>query len=154
MEGLSERYGVGDFGFAAGFDASFTLRHQLSELLGREIRLMLTDSKSPFDIIITQKRTTEHRLMIDIFAARQVHRRREIDNIGLIRSEFNLADDLTKLLGNGAFFCERCNLVASSIPLRTSSSDLRICLFDFLSARMLFAYWVFASCYFCVFFVS
>jgi hypothetical protein len=64
--------------------------------------LMLTDSKSLFDIITTQKRTTEHRLMIDIFAARQAYRRREIDNIGLIRSEFNLADDLTKLRGNGA----------------------------------------------------
>jgi hypothetical protein len=63
---------------------------------------MLTDSKSLFDIITTQKRTTGHRLMMDIFAARQAYRRREIDNIGLIRSEFNLADDLAKLRGNGA----------------------------------------------------
>jgi hypothetical protein len=38
--------------------------------------------------------------MIYIFAARQAHRRREIDDVGLIRSELNLADNLTKLRGN------------------------------------------------------
>lgn len=39
--------------------------------------------------------------MIDIFAARQLYRRGEIDNICLIRSNDNLADFLTKLDGNG-----------------------------------------------------
>lgn len=40
--------------------------------------------------------------MIDVFAAGQSYQRGEIDNIGLIRSEANLADDLKKRNGNGA----------------------------------------------------
>jgi hypothetical protein len=63
---------------------------------------MMTDSKSLFDIMTTQKRTTEGRLMIDVFSARQSFKRGEIDDIALIRSEFNLADHLTTLKGNGA----------------------------------------------------
>lgn len=91
--------------FTEGFDSSFAIRSQLSLILGRHIPLvMLTDSKSLFDIMTTQKRTTEARLMIDVFVARQSYHRGEIDNIGLIRSEYNLADDLTKLSGNGALF--------------------------------------------------
>jgi hypothetical protein len=42
--------------------------------------------------------------MIDIYAARKSCRRGEIRNIGLIRSEFNIADDMTKLKRNGALF--------------------------------------------------
>jgi hypothetical protein len=63
---------------------------------------MMTDSKSLFDITTTQKRTIEGRLMVDVFAARQSFKRGEIDTIALIRSEFNLADDLTKLKWIGA----------------------------------------------------
>jgi hypothetical protein len=40
--------------------------------------------------------------MIDIHAARQAYRRREIDNIGLIASENNTADALTKLNAHDA----------------------------------------------------
>jgi hypothetical protein len=82
-------------------DASFTLRSQMSAMLGMDILLlMMTDSKSLFDIMTTQKRPTEDRLMFDIFAARQSFKRGEIDNISSIRSELNLADDRTKLQGN------------------------------------------------------
>jgi hypothetical protein len=89
--------------FGEGFEASFTVRSQMSAMLGKDIPLlMLTDSKSLFDIMTTQKRTTEGRLMVDAFAARQSFKRGEIDHIALIRTEFDLADDLTKLKGNGA----------------------------------------------------
>eukprot|EP00173_Palmaria_palmata_P001925 Plantae.Rhodophyta-Palmaria_palmata.ctg21584.p1 GENE.Plantae.Rhodophyta-Palmaria_palmata.ctg21584~~Plantae.Rhodophyta-Palmaria_palmata.ctg21584.p1 ORF type:complete len:118 (+),score=18.35 Plantae.Rhodophyta-Palmaria_palmata.ctg21584:31-354(+) len=63
---------------------------------------MLTDSKCLFDVLTSNKNTKEGRLMLDTFAARQAYSRREIDNIGLIKSEVNLADDLTKMNGNGA----------------------------------------------------
>lgn len=91
--------------FVEGFDTSFTLRAQVRQLLGRDLPLiMLTDSQSLFRILTSHKRTTEGRLMIDLFAVRQSYRRGEIDNVGLIRSEYNIADDLTKLKGNGALF--------------------------------------------------
>lgn len=89
--------------FAAGFDAAHALRHQLAELFGKSIPLwMFTDSLTLFKTLTTCKRTTEGRLMIDIYAARESFRRREIDNIGFIRTAYNPADDLTKLHGNGA----------------------------------------------------
>jgi hypothetical protein len=42
--------------------------------------------------------------MNGIYAAGQSYCRAEIRKIGLIRSEFNIADDMTKLKGNGALF--------------------------------------------------
>lgn len=86
-----------------GFDASFTLRHQLHELLGRKLpHFIFTDSKHLFDILITQQRTREARLTIDIYAGRQSLARKELDHVGLIRSEHNFTDDWSKLEGNGS----------------------------------------------------
>lgn len=88
--------------FVAGFDTGFTIRAQISEILQLDLPLLIyTDSKCLFDVMTTAKKTTEGRLMINIFAARQSYRRGEINNICLIRSNDNLADDLTKLEGNG-----------------------------------------------------
>jgi hypothetical protein len=64
--------------------------------------LMLMDSASLFDAITRQRRTSEGRLMIDMYAAREAYRRHDLDNISLIKSEFNLADALTKVPGNSA----------------------------------------------------
>jgi hypothetical protein len=89
--------------FSGGFDAAYLVRHQLKELLRIHVPLHIyTDSQSLFDIMVSERRTKEGRLMIDIHAARQAYRRREIDNIGLIASENNPADALTKLNANGA----------------------------------------------------
>lgn len=89
--------------FAAAFDSGFLIRRQIEIILDQDVPLlMLTDSKCLFDVLTSNKNTTEGRLMLDIFAARQAYSRREIDNIGLIKSEVNLADDLTKMKGNGA----------------------------------------------------
>lgn len=72
-------------------------------MLGKSIlSLLLTDSKCLFDVMTSNVSTTEGRLMLDIFASRQGESRREIDKIGLIRSVVNLADDLTRMTGNGA----------------------------------------------------
>ena len=57
---------------------------------------LLTDSKSLFDIISKGTRTSEKRIMLDIHAAREGYRTREISNIGFVRSSSNLADGLTK----------------------------------------------------------
>lgn len=85
------------YAFTEGFDCSFLLRHDLQRLYGKLILLQIrTDSKQMFDVITKASSTTERRLMIDIAAARQAYELEEISNIGLVRSEHNIADGLTK----------------------------------------------------------
>jgi hypothetical protein len=63
---------------------------------------MLTDSSSLFEAMARFRRTKEGRLMIDLYSMCEAYRSHDLDNIALIRSEHNYADDLTKLKGNGA----------------------------------------------------
>ena len=53
-------------------------------------------SKLFFDIISRGSRTREKRIMLDIHAARQSYRNRQISKIGFVRSNDNLAHELTK----------------------------------------------------------
>jgi hypothetical protein len=58
--------------FAQGFDTAFLIRHDLENLLGKTIPLiMLTDSKALFDILTRNKSSTERRLMVDVAAVRE-----------------------------------------------------------------------------------
>eukprot|EP00170_Pyropia_yezoensis_P005437 contig_22078_g5451 len=57
---------------------------------------MLTDSKQLFDVITRASHPTEKRLMIDVAAAREAYNNQEISNVGLLKSEHNAADGLTK----------------------------------------------------------
>lgn len=83
--------------FADLFDSAFTLREELSSLLNRHVHLdLFTDSKSLFDIISRGSKTSEKRLMLDVAAAREGFKNQDISNIGLVRSESNVADGLTK----------------------------------------------------------
>lgn len=78
------------------------MRAQISQILDRDLPLLIyTDSKCLFDVLTTAKKTTGGRLVVDVFVARQSYRPGKIDNICLIRSEDNLAGDMTKLDGNG-----------------------------------------------------
>jgi hypothetical protein len=89
--------------FADGFDCGFVLREELKRMLGQHIPLlMLTDSAALFDAITRRKRTSEGRLMLDIYAAGEAYRRGEMDNIALIRTQYNIADAMTKTQGNDA----------------------------------------------------
>ncbi len=63
---------------------------------GRSPLILLTDSKSLFDVISNGTRTSEKRMMLEIAAAREGYRRKDISNIGFFRSSKNLADCLTK----------------------------------------------------------
>ena len=57
---------------------------------------MLTDFKSLFDVILRASMIPERRPMIDISATREAFERNEIEDIGLIGSEYNLADCMTE----------------------------------------------------------
>ena len=83
--------------FSDLFDAAFTIKHDISLLLGQDVQLQLfTDNKSLFDVISKGSRTSERRLMLDVAAAREGFKVGDISNIGLVRSERNIADGLTK----------------------------------------------------------
>ena len=78
-------------------DFAYTLKEDLKNILGRELKIALfTDSKSLFDTITSLSTVTEKRLLIDISAQRDSYNTGELYNIGLVLSESNLADPLTK----------------------------------------------------------
>jgi hypothetical protein len=82
---------------AEAFDRSFILKHDIEDMLGIQVPLKLyTDSQSLFDVITKGSMTSERRLMIDIALAQEAFKRHWISNIGLVPSEHNLADGLTK----------------------------------------------------------
>jgi hypothetical protein len=79
-----------------GYDQAYTMRHDIHNMMGFDIALLiLTDSKSLFDVITRRQHTTK-RLVNDVVAIREGFRTRSIANIGLIRSAENSADGLTK----------------------------------------------------------
>ena len=83
--------------FADLFDDAIALRSQLEHAPRRSVPMhLLTDSKSLFNTISKGTRTSEKRIMLDIHAAREGYKKREISNIGFVRSSANLADGLTK----------------------------------------------------------
>jgi hypothetical protein len=60
---------------STSFDAAFTLRHQLTKMLGRHVPLLLmTDSRSLFKVMVNHKKTAEGRLMLDVYAVREAYR--------------------------------------------------------------------------------
>ena len=89
--------------FVDAFDNAYILRNDLERMLGISMPLlMLTDSEQLFNVLTRARYTTEKRLMVDISATREAYSDHTITNIGLIHSDDNPADGLTKINGNGA----------------------------------------------------
>ncbi len=65
---------------------------------------MLTDSKALFDVVTRARYTTERRLVVVISATREAYNQgiNEVCNIGLISSDDNPADGLTKISSSEA----------------------------------------------------
>ncbi len=83
--------------FSAYFDYAYTLGHDLSKIIGKRVPVLLfTDSRSIFDTITKLSTVSEKRLLIDIACLRQAYAQGDIDNLGHVSSEYNLADPLTK----------------------------------------------------------
>lgn len=55
-----------------------------------------------FDVLSKASSTTDRKLMIDIAAGRESYNQEEISNVGLVMSEHNIADGLTKEKSNQA----------------------------------------------------
>ena len=89
--------GGGFYAFTEGFDCVYMIKHDLQHLYGMSIPLqMRTDSKQMFDVVTKASSPSEKRLLIDIAATRESYNANEISNVGLVRSEHNVADGLTK----------------------------------------------------------
>lgn len=87
------------FSLSEAFDAGFVVKTELERLLKRPVALqLLTDSKQCFDTISFSSRTKEQRLQLDLAAARQGFNKREITDLGLVESRFQLADAFTKVM--------------------------------------------------------
>jgi hypothetical protein len=62
--------------FSDGFDAAYSLKHDLQTILKRNVdALMYTDSLSLFDVIKKSSTTAEKRLMIDLVVVREAYDR-------------------------------------------------------------------------------
>ena len=64
---------------------------------------MFTDFKSLFGVIVRASMISESRLMIDISATREAYELNQIAVTGLIGSEHNLADCMTKIMAPKQF---------------------------------------------------
>ena len=85
------------YAFTIGVDYAFMVKHDLEAIYKKNFPMtLLTDSKQIFDVITKASYTTEKLLMIDIAAVREAYERYEISNVGLVLSEHNHADALTK----------------------------------------------------------
>lgn len=83
--------------FSDMFNVTAALSDDLGHILSKPIPVqLLTDSKCLFDVISKGPRTSEKRIMLDIAAAREGFKEKTISDIGLVRSEHNIADGFTK----------------------------------------------------------
>ena len=73
------------------------LRRDLDKIYRNNIQLEIrTDSLQWFGVVRNASSTTERRLMIHIADGRKSYNREEISTVGLVLSEHNIADGLTK----------------------------------------------------------
>ena len=85
------------YAFSDCFDFSFTLASNLSDILSKAIPVRLfTNSKFLFYTTTKVSGISEKRLLIDIAAPREAYSNRDLNNVGHVLSEHNLADGLTK----------------------------------------------------------
>jgi hypothetical protein len=83
---------------ADAFDFAFSIRHDLQNKTQLQIPInILIDSLYLFDVLTKASTTSEKRLMIDLTAAKEAYKRREIDTIGFIRTKYYPADVFTKV---------------------------------------------------------
>lgn len=83
--------------FANAFETYFALKHDIKKVLGMQVLLrMIGDGKCLFDLLTKPTCTTELTLMIDKKTFRDVYQSLKITNVALERSQYNVAEALTK----------------------------------------------------------
>ena len=88
---------------ADGFDMAYMIKHDIQRMTKTKIPLyILTDSLSLFDVITKLSSTTEKRLLIDLTVVRKAYASHEIEKLGFVRTIYNPADALTKVMRSDA----------------------------------------------------
>ena len=78
---------------ADSFDMAFIIRHGIQRMMNIKTPIMMfTDILSLFDVITKASTTVEKKLTIDLEVVKKASQQNEIEQIGFIRSEHNLAD--------------------------------------------------------------
>jgi hypothetical protein len=84
--------------FGDVFDTAMIIRHDLQNLLHRNVPIIiLTGSLSVFGVISKSTITAERRLLIDLDASKAAYTARELQHVGFLRTQCNLADAFTKV---------------------------------------------------------
>jgi hypothetical protein len=79
-------------------DVAYSVRLQLARM-GKDVELdVLTDSRQLYCALQGHGSVKEKRLMNEVAALRQVPRKKEVTRVGFVRSEYNMAEGLAKLL--------------------------------------------------------
>jgi hypothetical protein len=87
--------------FSDVFNAAYSLKQDLQTVLKRNVdKLMYADCVFLFDVITKSSTTAEKRLMIDPVVVREAYDRIEIAQLAFLRTNWNLADALTKVCHN------------------------------------------------------
>jgi hypothetical protein len=84
-------------GVSHGFDRASMVQHQMHELLGIEIPLvLLTDSLQIFHAVTRLSALSEKRLQIDAAVIREAYESKKLTTIAHVAGDDNIADCLTK----------------------------------------------------------
>lgn len=92
--------GPENFLFADCFDAFYTIPDEKPILYARVPVIMLMDSGFLFQVIIISSNTSEKRLLIDLAATQNRYDGQDIDDIGCICPNDDMADSFTKIFRN------------------------------------------------------
>lgn len=86
--------------FSDLFDVAVSSAEEIGIMLSKKIPVqLLTDSKSLFHVVSKGSRTSEKKMMLDIAAAKEGFKNKTISDIGFVWSSQNIADGLTKSMG-------------------------------------------------------
>lgn len=84
--------------FTDEFDHAYTFKYDLEAMTRKHIPMkMLTDSKCLFDVTTKSSFTKERRLLIDIAVVKDAYAKNEINQVGHLFSDQNLADAMIKI---------------------------------------------------------
>ncbi|KAA8494667.1 Retrovirus-related Pol polyprotein from transposon TNT 1-94 [Porphyridium purpureum] len=121
---------------AEGFDAGIFIQTTLRSI-GMDLPLgLVTDSRSIFDAISTDRLPAEKRLALDISVLREAFKNEEVVSIKWVRSEGNPADGLTKaepnkallrLLKDGTINLVIEQQIKQSTSVRLAQKEERLC---------------------------
>lgn len=93
--------GAETYSFPECFEPAFTIQDEPGRAIARKIPIaMLANSAYLFNVTEKSSATAERRLMNDLAATKKICSKMDIDDLGCIRTNDNIADSSTKKMPN------------------------------------------------------